>query len=233
MRIDKFVADALGLTRSEARNIIKKKKITVDNRIITSPAEHVEGCEAIECGGEPLERAEFIYLMMNKPSGYLSATEDKRQKTVLDLLTENYRRYNLFPAGRLDKDTEGFLLLTNDGKLAHNVLSPKKKVEKKYFACLAAPLEKNKIDILENGVDIGDYVTKPCKVEKVSDSEVYITIIEGKFHQVKRMFEAVDNRVEYLKRVTFAGLELDESLSAGQYRQLCTKELEKILRSIQ
>lgn len=232
MRFDKFVADSLGVTRSEARSIIKKGEITVDGAVITAPAEHIS-CQEVRYKGDKITPEEFIYIMMNKPAGYLSATEDKSQKTVLDLLPEKYNRYNLFPAGRLDKDTEGFLLLTNDGRLAHNVLSPKKKVGKKYLARLSRGLDNEKIDILENGVDIGGYVTKPCKVELAEDNIVYITITEGKFHQVKKMFLAVDNHVEYLKRVSFAGIDLDEGLELGQYRQLCTKELEKILRTIQ
>ncbi len=233
MRIDKFAADALGLTRREARTVIKEGKITVNGRTVNSPSEKVEGSEKIMLGDKPLNRAEFVYIMMNKPAGCLSVTEDSRQKTVLDLLPPEYKRFGLFPAGRLDKDSEGFLLLTNDGNLAHNVLSPKKKVGKKYFVRLSLPLDKDKIDILENGVDIGGYVTKPCKVERLSSNEVYITITEGKFHQVKRMFKAVNNSVEYLRRDSFAGLDLDAELKPGQYRQLCTNEIEKILHSIQ
>ncbi|MGN1097267.1 MAG: pseudouridine synthase [Clostridia bacterium] len=232
MRFDKFVADALGVTRSEARSIIKKGEITVDGNTVTAPAAHI-GCEEVRYKGEKITPEEFIYLMMNKPAGYLSATEDRSQKTVLDLLPDSYRRYNIFPAGRLDKDAEGFLLLTNDGRLAHNVLSPKKKVGKKYFVRLERELENDKIDILEKGVDIGGYVTKPCTVEKLDGNCVYITITEGKYHQVKKMFAAAGNHVEYLKRISFAGLDLDESLELGEYRQLCTKELDKILHAIQ
>ncbi len=232
MRLDKFVADALGVTRSEARLIIKKGGITVDGAPETAPAASISGQEVC-FRGEKITPQEYVYIMMNKPAGVLSATEDKRQKTVLDLLPDKYKRYGLFPAGRLDKDSEGFLLLTNDGHLAHNILSPKKKVGKKYFVRLARPLEDEKIDILEKGVDIGGYVTKPCVIEKAGDNLAYITITEGKFHQVKKMFLAVDNYVEYLKRVSFAGIDLDETLELGQYRQLFTKELEKILRTIQ
>ena len=233
MRLDKYVADALGLTRSEARTLIRKGNISGDGARIADPGAKAEGFSEITCGGERLSREEYIYIMMNKPAGVVSATEDSRDKTVLDLLPDNLRRRGLFPAGRLDKDSEGFLLLTNDGQLAHNVLSPKKKVGKKYFVRLACPIDQNKIDILEKGVDIGDYMTLPCKVEILDDLSAHITITEGKFHQVKRMFEAVGNRVLYLKRVSFAGLELDERLAVGEYRQLCTKEITKILRTIQ
>lgn len=232
MRFDKYVADALGVTRSEARSIIKKGAVTVDGRVVAAPAEHI-GFEEVRFNGEKISPKEFVYIMMNKPAGYLSATEDKNQKTVLDLLDGSYKRYNLFPVGRLDKDAEGFLLLTNDGSLAHNALSPKKKVGKKYFVRLAENLKDDKIDILEKGVDIGGYVTKPCSVERLDEGSAYITITEGKYHQVKKMFSAVGNRVEYLKRISFAGLELDESLELGEYRQLCTKEVEKILLTIQ
>ncbi|MCH5188824.1 MAG: 16S rRNA pseudouridine(516) synthase [Oscillospiraceae bacterium] len=233
MRLDKYVADVLGVTRSEARTLIRKGKIFADGAPVTEPGVKAETFSEITSSGERLDREEFIYIMMNKPSGVVSATEDSRDKTVLELLPDNLRRRGLFPAGRLDKDSEGFLLLTNDGQLAHNVLSPKKKVGKKYFVDLACPLEQNKIDILEKGVDIGGYTTQPCKVELIGDLSAYITITEGKFHQVKRMFEAIGNRVLYLKRVSFAGLELDEGLLPGEYRQLCTKEITKILRTIQ
>ena len=233
MRLDKYVADALGLTRSEARTLIKKGAVSADGSVITDPGAKAETFTGIMSGGEWLSREEFIYIMMNKPAGVVSATEDGRDKTVLDLLPDNLRRRELFPAGRLDKDSEGFLLLTNDGALAHKLLSPKKKVGKKYFVRLAFPADREKIDILENGVDIGGYITLPCKVEILDESAAYITIVEGKFHQVKRMFEAVGNRVEYLKRVSFAGLELDKELAPGEFRELCTKELEKILRTIQ
>ena len=226
------MADALGVTRSEARDLIRRGGLTVDGQPVSAPAAHVDTNEVLY-NGERLAPKGLVYIMMNKPAGVLSATEDKNQKTVLDLLPENYRRLGLFPAGRLDKDTEGFLLLTNDGALAHNVLSPKKKVGKTYLARLSRELEDEKIYILENGVDIGGYVTRPCKVEKLDPCPVYITIVEGKFHQVKKMFLAVDNHVEYLKRTAFAGLELDEALGPGEYRELCTKELEKILRTIQ
>ncbi len=233
MRLDKFVAGAAGLTRSEARARIKSGAVTVNGSVEGNIGLNLDGSEAVCLDGRPLKASDFIYIMMNKPAGCVSATEDAREKTVLDLLAPELRRRGLFPAGRLDKDAEGLLLITNDGALAHRVLSPKKKVGKKYFVRLSLPLLDDKIDILEKGVDIGGYVTLPCKVEKISDFSAIITVTEGKFHQVKRMFAAVGSRVEYLKRVSFAGLELDERLEPGQYRELCTKEIEKILLTIQ
>ncbi len=232
MRFDKYVSDALGLTRSEARELIKRGGFTADGRLLTAPAAHVDG-EEIRYNGEVISPVGMVYIMMNKPAGVLSATEDKNQKTVLDLLPERYGRYGLFPVGRLDKDTEGFLLLTNDGALAHRVLSPKNKVGKTYIARLSRELVPEKIYILEKGVDIGGYVTRPCKVEMTDPKTAKITVIEGKFHQVKKMFLAVDNHVEALKRVSFAGLELDGALAPGEYRELCTKEREKILHTMQ
>lgn len=232
MRLDKYVADAMGLTRSEARELIKRGGVTVDGEPAMAPAAHVD-CQEVLYKGETLKPKGLVYLMMNKPAGVLSVTEDKNQRTVMDLLPDSYRRSGLFPAGRLDKDSEGFLLLTNDGMLAHEILSPKKKVGKTYEVGLARELDDEKIYILENGVDIGGYVTSPCTVEKLGPRTARITITEGKYHQVKRMFKAVGNRVDALKRVSFAGLELDGSLAPGEYRELCTKELDKILRTIQ
>ncbi len=232
MRLDKFVSDALGVTRSEARDMIRRGGFTADGAPLGSPAAHVD-CQEIRYKGEKISAPDKIYIMMNKPAGVLSATEDKTQRTVLDLLPERYRRYGLFPAGRLDKDTEGFLLLTNDGALAHKVLSPKKKVGKTYVARLSRELTAEKIYVLENGVDIGGYVTRPCQVELLDPLTAKITVVEGKFHQVKKMFLAVDNHVEALRRVSFAGLELDGSLAPGEFRELCTKELGDILRTIQ
>lgn len=233
MRLDKYTADALGVTRSEAVKLIKSGKITVDGNPQKNPAAKVNETSLVETEGRLLKREEFIYIMMNKPAGYITAVEDKRFPTVMDLLGDKYRRYNIAPVGRLDKDTEGLLLLTNNGVLAHNLLSPKKNVRKTYYAELARPLTEEKIDILEKGVDIGGYVTRPCTVERLEETRVNITVAEGKFHQVKRMFEAVDNSVVYLKRISFAGLSLDESLGPSQFRQLCTKETEKILHCIQ
>nr|WP_276939592.1 16S rRNA pseudouridine(516) synthase [Helcococcus sueciensis] len=164
--------------------------------------------------------------MLNKPQGVISATKDY-SKTVIDLLEEKYQNKDIFPVGRLDKDTEGFLLLTNDGKLAHELLSPKKKVNKKYFARVEKGLKKEDIQVFENGVylDKENYLTKPAKLEILSDNEAYITIQEGKYHQVKRMFHAVDNSVIYLKRISMGELSLDENLKLGEYRELTDEEI--------
>ncbi len=228
MRLDKLISDALGVTRKESKNLIKKALVEIGGEIVKDPSANVNEKDELVIEGKRVYYQKFIYLMMNKPQGYISATDDKRQKTVLDLLPENFARFNLFPAGRLDIDTEGFLLLTNDGQTAHNLLSPAKKVGKEYFVRLEKPLSDNDILTIEAGVDIGGYITKPAKIVRESENECVITIVEGKFHQVKKMFETVANKVIYLKRISFASLPLDSSLPLGGYRPLTEKEVDII-----
>lgn len=228
MRLDKFVSDAIGITRRDSKNLIKKGLVSVNGAIIKDVGANVNETAELIIDGRKAEYKKFIYLMMNKPQGYISATDDKRQKTVLDLLPDSFSRYDLFPAGRLDIDTEGFLLLTNDGQTAHNLLSPSKKVGKEYFARLEKSLSEKDASAIEQGVDIGGYITKPSKIEKQSDTECVITIVEGKFHQVKKMFEAVGNKVVYLKRISFASLPLDPNLALGEYRFLTEEEIDII-----
>lgn len=228
MRLDKFVSDAVGITRKDSKNLIKKGLVSVNGAIIKDVGANVNEYDELVVEGKKAQYKKFIYLMMNKPQGYISATDDKRQKTVLDLLPENFSRYDLFPAGRLDIDTEGFLLLTNDGQTAHNLLSPSKKVGKEYFARLEKPLTNSDVFTIEKGVDIGGYVTKPSRIVQKNDFECVITIVEGKFHQVKKMFEAVGNKVVYLKRISFASLPLDPNLALGEYRFLTDEEIDII-----
>ena len=171
--------------------------------------------------------------MLNKPSGVISATEDKRHKTVIDILENNYRTYDIFPVGRLDIDTEGLLLLTNDGQLSHNLLSPNKHVDKKYYVELKTEITEEMIEKLENGIKLEEnFITKNAKIEMLKNEnnlkKVFITITEGKFHQVKRMFKAVNNEVLYLKRVQMGNLKLDKKLSLGEYRELTENELRNL-----
>lgn len=214
----------MGVTRKESRILIKKGLCSISGAVITDPSAHVSDEGKISVGNVEYLYKKYIYLMMNKPSGVVSATTDPGKKTVLDLLPDKYTRYNLFPVGRLDIDTEGLLLLTNDGQTAHNLLSPAKKVGKSYYARLSAPLAPSDAEKLGEGVDIGGYVTKPALLEKITDTEWMITITEGKFHQVKRMFETVKNHVVYLKRMTFASLPLDPALAPGEFRPLTDAE---------
>jgi 16S rRNA pseudouridine516 synthase len=178
-----------------------------------------------------------VYLMLNKPQGVISATEDSRERTVLDLLSDHYKHLDLFPVGRLDKDTEGLLLLTNDGKLAHNLLSPKKHVAKTYYAEVAGLVNEADLILFSSGVTLDDgYVTMPAKLVVLSqgdpllrkDSKIELTIMEGKFHQVKRMFLAVDKKVTFLKRISMGHLKLDEYLAPGEYRELTEEELQQL-----
>ena len=176
-----------------------------------------------------MEYRQFVYILLNKPDGYISATEDGRDPVVTELLPEKYRKMGLFPCGRLDKHTLGLMLLTNDGALSHRLLAPKSHVTKSYGFSVRFPLSDEDVSRLEAGVDIGDYVTKPCRVELRSATEGVIFITEGKYHQIKRMMEAVNNRITALERLTFGPLVLDPSLERGEWR-LLTDEEEKALQ---
>lgn len=230
MRLDKFVSDAAAMTRSESRKAIKSGRITVDGGVVRDISVHIAENTDVLLDGKTITYSEFVYIMLNKPSGYVSATEDNRQKTVLDLLDPSYSRYQLFPVGRLDIDTEGFLLLTNDGELAHNMLSPNKNVGKTYFLRLENPITDEEMKSLENGVDIGECITKPARAERVSETEIRLTITEGKFHQIKRMAKAVGNEVTYLKRLAYGEFFLDKTLKIGEYRPLLAKEAEYLCK---
>ena len=242
MRLDRFLANSGVGTRKEVKDILKKRKIKVNDDIISNGSIHIkENEDIVKYNDEIINYKPFVYIMMNKPDGVISATEDKEHKTVIDLLGNNYRTYSLFPVGRLDIDTEGLLILTNDGILTHNLLAPSKHVDKKYYVELRYPVTEEVVEKLEAGIELEkDFITKNAKVEIIENSEepinkktggrnpskAYITISEGKYHQVKRMFKAVDNKVKYLKRIQMGSLKLDENLKIGEYRELTEKELE-------
>lgn len=220
MRLDKFIADGAALSRRDSREAIKKGIVLVEGQVVRDIAFQINENAAVTLNGEDISYVKHVYIMLNKPAGYVSATEDTRQKTVLDLIDPKFKRYSLFPVGRLDIDTEGFLLLTNNGNFAHDILSPSKKIGKTYFVELEKEISDDDIARLENGVDIGECVTKPAKVERVSVNEIMLTITEGKFHQIKRMAHSINNNVAYLKRVAYGNLYLDESLEKGEYKVL-------------
>lgn len=231
IRLDKYLAD-MGLgTRTEVKKDIKKGRISVNGEIIKSPEYKIDTQkDAVLADGKEIAYEELIYYMLNKPQGVVSATEDRRDKTVLDLISEKKRK-DLFPVGRLDKDTEGLLLITNDGELAHNLLAPKKHVDKKYFVRLKAPLSEENRKCLEEGIDIGeDKLTLPAQIFVLNQErdEGEIIIREGKFHQIKRMFHAVGNEVVFLKRLSMGTLVLDEALLPGEYRLLTPQEIERL-----
>lgn len=227
MRLDKFLSETTTESRSQVKKEIRQGMVTVNGIVEKLPEKQIE--EKTDCvclKGKKLHYQPFVYFMLNKPAGVVSATEDTLSKTVVELLSREDYRKDIFPAGRLDKDTEGFLLLTNDGELAHRLLSPKKHVDKTYFVRLRDALSEEAGTKLETGVSIGEKKdTRPAKVERVDTDTILLTIQEGKFHQVKRMLQAVDNQVLYLKRITFGGLSLDEGLSPGEYRALSDEEV--------
>ncbi|WP_100331891.1 pseudouridine synthase [Bacillus xiapuensis] len=234
MRIDKLLANIGYGSRKEVKKMLKAGQVAVNEELVKDGKQHVNPKEdRILVHGEEVHYREFIYLMMNKPPGVISATEDLREETVIDLLAHEHAVFEPFPVGRLDKDTEGLLLLTNDGKLSHRLLSPKKHVPKTYFAVIEGEVTAADIEAFRRGVTLDDgYVTKPGELVIVKSglhSDIELTITEGKFHQVKRMFAAVGKRVVYLKRLSMGPLQLDEELELGEYRELLPKELELLM----
>ncbi len=235
MRLDKLLSNMGYGTRKEVKKLMKKGAVRVNAEPVKDAAFHVDTVkDEVTILGEKVIYKEFMYLMMNKPQEVLSATEDKRDQTVIDLLDAEYNIFEMFPVGRLDKDTEGFLLLTNDGKLAHNLLSPKKGVPKTYYAHIEGIVTEEDTKRFSEGVILDDgYETKPgqLRILKSADiSEIELTITEGKYHQVKRMFEAVGKQVIYLKRLSMGPLSLDESLALGSYRELTEEELQQLMQ---
>jgi 16S rRNA pseudouridine516 synthase len=233
MRLDKLLGNMGYGTRKDIKKFAKDGLIQVDGKVSKDSSIHVDPeVNEIVMDGEKVVYREFVYLMMNKPKGYLSATEDSIEKTVVDLLHEEYIPFQVFPVGRLDKDTEGLLVLTNDGKMAHELLSPKKHVPKKYFAEIEGIVTKEDGKIFSQGVTLDDgYQTMPAQLEILESgthSKINLTIYEGKFHQVKRMFQAVGKKVTYLKRIKMGNLELDNSLSLGDYRELTEEEMSEL-----
>ncbi|MFD1927072.1 pseudouridine synthase [Sporosarcina siberiensis] len=230
MRLDKLLSNMGFGSRKEVGKLLKKGAVKVNEETVKSSSLQVDTeKDYITILGEQVIYKEFVYLMMNKPQGILSATEDSRDETVVDILEEEDQHFKPFPVGRLDKDTEGFLLLTNDGKLAHNLLSPKKGVPKVYFAHVSGVVTEEDVVEFERGVMLDDgYVTKPgiLRIIKSAElSEIELTITEGKYHQVKRMFEAVGKKVVYLKRLSMGPLVLDDELKLGEYRDLTESEI--------
>ncbi|MEH7400257.1 MULTISPECIES: pseudouridine synthase [Bacillaceae] len=236
MRIDKILANMGYGSRKEVKSLLKQGVVKVGDNIVKSPKEHVDiEQQVVTVNGEVVEYKEFVYLMMNKPPGVISATEDSEHETVIGLLEYEDIIFEPFPVGRLDKDTEGLLLITNDGHLAHQLLSPKKHVPKKYYATIDGVVTEADIKAFEKGVTLEDgYLTKPgylTILKSGEESEIELVIMEGKFHQVKRMFEAVGKKVTYLKRLEMGPLKLDEELELGEYRELTDEEID-LLKSV-
>ena len=236
IRLDKFLTEVGIGTRSEVKKYIRQGLVTIDSVPAQKPEQKIDEKTAKVCfRGNEIVYAAYEYYLLYKPAGCVSATEDRLHKTVMDYLTDTVRK-DLFPVGRLDLDTEGLLLITNDGALAHDLLSPSKHVEKTYYAKVKGRVTEDDVNQFEKGVDIGEEKpTKPAKLVIVSEgdiSEIRLTITEGRFHQVKRMFEAVGKEVVYLKRLSMGSLVLPDDLAPGDYRPLTTQELEALRRKL-
>ncbi len=228
-RLDKLLASTGRWSRKEVKELIGRGRVLVDGRPAGRPEDKCEPQSAcIQVDGEIVDCAPYVYIMLHKPAGLLSATQDKKQSTVLDLLPEHLRRRGLFPVGRLDKDTEGLLLLTDDGPLGHDLLSPRKHVDKVYYARVDGQIDKEDVQVLAQGMTLGDgLVCLPAGLEPLGDgSECLVTLREGKYHQVKRMLAARGKPVLYLKRLSMGPLKLDEKLEKGQWRFLTEQEVQ-------
>lgn len=226
MRIDKYISNSTSYSRKELKVFFKKGQVRVNGEVVTNIGTHIdEDTAEVFLAGEKIEYHRFTYLMLNKPAGYISATYDKKFPVVTDLVPEKYSHVDLFPVGRLDMDTVGLLVLTNDGDLAHRLLVPKSHVPKTYYVKSRENLTTEGMEAFRRGVELEDFTAMPAKVEKISEKEAYLTIYEGKYHQVKRMYESIDNEVLYLKRVTMGNLHLDESLKEGEMRPLTEEEV--------
>ena len=236
-RLDKVISSQTNYSRKDIKDLVKKKNILVNGEVVFKSDIKVDvSSDKIFILGEELIFKKYVYLMLNKPKGYVSATEDKNDKTVLDLVPDEYRHRNLFPAGRLDKDTTGLMIITDDGDFAHRILSPSRHVDKTYIAEVSEKIDFEKArQSFKNGVILADgTVLLSAELELISDDDKQIfkvVIKEGKYHQVKRMFASLGTTVTELKRISIGGLDLDESLMPGEARLITSEELLKIFNS--
>ncbi len=226
MRIDKFLSESGLYSRKDAGKLVRNGRLTVNGTVCKKPDVHIDEEKDVICvDGEVIAYKKFTYILLNKPVGYVSATDDPKEKTVLELLHEREQRLGLFPCGRLDKNTTGLMILTNDGQLSHKLLAPKTHVEKEYVFSTKFPISDADVESLEKGVDIGGYITKPCKVMKTDERRARIILTEGKYHQIKLMLEAVHNQVTELERIRFDEISLDGAgISRGEWRFLTEAE---------
>lgn len=239
MRIDKYLADCNIATRSEIKKLIKQKRVTINEQLVKTAKTQVdETSDIVQFDGQTVSYQKAYYYLLNKPAGILSATRDLSQVTVLDLLDDEDYRADLFPVGRLDKDTTGLLMISNDGKLSHQLLSPKKHVQKQYYAAIEGIVTAETVEAFAQPMTLKDgLVTKPAKLEILTvdeannTSEILVTIAEGKYHQVRRMFAANDLHVAALKRIKMGNLTLPDDLAEGEYRPMTTAELALIQQS--
>ena len=229
-RLDKVISNYTNYTRSDAKKLVKEKRIKVNNEVIFKSDVKIDLAKDKICIDDVfIEIKEKIYLALNKPKGYITATEDKIAKTVLDLISEEYRIRNIFPVGRLDKDTTGLIILTNDGEFAHNITSPNKNKNKVYIATLDIPITPDMKIGFENGIELSDGKCKPAKLEKISENIAKVTITEGRYHQIKRMFGCFGAKVIELKRVQIGNFVLPEDLREGEFKELTYDEVQEII----
>ncbi|MDM7863346.1 pseudouridine synthase [Staphylococcus borealis] len=231
MRLDKFLANMGVGTRSEVKQFLKKGNVTVNDSIEKSPKCHINPeDDIVMVNGKQITFINHIYIMLNKPKGYISATHDGTNRTVIDLIPE-YQHLDIFPVGRLDKDTEGLLLITNDGQFSHELMSPVKHVSKTYEVISQHTISDDDIEAFKQGITLSDGPVKPALLKRVNETTSQVTIYEGKYHQVKRMFHAIENEVLELKRLKIANLALDENLKSGEYKLLSDDELKLLQHS--
>ena len=229
MRLDKMLSECGIASRKESARAARAGQITVNGMPVRNADAKVDPeVDAVVFCGRPVQYRKYVYFLLNKPDGYVSATEDGKDPVVTELFPEEYRKMGIFPCGRLDKHTLGLMLITNDGVLSHRLLAPKSHVAKSYRFCVKFPISEEDVKALESGVDIGGYLTKPCQVRLDEEKSGVITIIEGKYHQIKLMMEAVHNQITYLERISFGPLSLDESLSRGEWRELSKEEIQAL-----
>ena len=233
MRLDKILAGAGVASRSESKKLVREGRVTVDGVAAADPAMHCDSDADIRLDGRSVRWQQYCYLMLHKPAGYLSVTEDPKAPTVMELLPPEYRHRNLFPAGRLDKDSEGLLILTSDGDFCHIVISPKSGIEKKYYIRVKQPFPPGSEAVFAEGAVLEDgEVCLPAVLEPSEDRlSAFVTLSEGKYHQVKRMAIAAGTKVTYLKRLSVGGVPLDETLAPGEFRELTGEELHKIVKN--
>ncbi len=225
MRLDKFIVDSGLASRTEIAKAAKQGAVTVNGQTVRRASGHIDPvCDIVTYCGKQVVYREFTYIMLNKPDGYVSARSDDKSPTVLELLPQELQKIGLFPCGRLDKNTLGLMILTNNGPLSHKLLSPKNHVDKKYYFNVKFPISHDDVYELEHGVDIDGYITAPCKVEMIDERSGYITLTEGKYHQIKLMAEAVHNQITFLERVSFGPILLDRELPRGEWRHLTQEE---------
>ena len=227
-RIDKIISEQTPYTRKQIKEKIKKHQVFVNGKEVLKPETKVKEEDIITINNEVLKIKKNVYLVLNKPKGYVSATEDKKSHTVLELISEEYRHRNLFPAGRLDKDTTGLMIITDDGVFSHEILSPKKHVKKTYKVTIDVPITNQMIEGFQEGVKLNDTICKPAILEKQDEKVALVTLTEGRYHQIKRMFGIYKAKVIELKRIQIGSFRIPEDLKEKEFRELTEQELKQI-----